>query len=151
MYPIEGVILNTCPVRTRFLDCLKNPETMKRYTPACHASVARESTLTSLPTVHNFKLCTAQSGHRSRSSNSSLDLPRRTRIAVAPGSSSTLPEYQDPFNKPVKQNTLGCKPHSGGFDGQLMEQSPTYRALFVALDITLGLMNTISGSRDLTS
>lgn len=36
----------------------------------------------------------------------------------------------------------GCKPHSGGFDGQLMEQSPTYRALFVAMDITLKIPMT---------
>lgn len=31
----------------------------------------------------------------------------------------------------------GCKPYSGGFDGQLLEQCPIFRALFVSLEITL--------------
>jgi hypothetical protein len=39
-----------------------------------------------------------------------------------------------------KQRKQGCKPPSGGFDGQLMEQRSTYRARFVALDIALVLM-----------
>ena len=48
-----------------------------------------------------------------------------------------LPEYRYPFNKVEKQEKCGCKPLSGGIDGQFMELRPTYRALLRALDITL--------------
>ena len=50
-----------------------------------------------------------------------------------------MPKYRYTINTVEKQNKQGCKPRSGGFDGQLMEQSPTYRAFFGALDIALGI------------
>ncbi|WP_218942764.1 toll/interleukin-1 receptor domain-containing protein [Rhodoferax sp. BLA1] len=51
---------------------------------------------------------------------------------------SGLPEYRDTIDAVKKQQKQSCKPLSGGFDGQHMEQFPTYRA-DVALNITLGL------------
>jgi len=82
------------------------------------------------------------SGHTPSPSNLSLYLPRGTRID--PDSSSALPEYRGPFDKPVKQLRLDCKPHSGGLDGQPMEQCSTDGALFVTLGITSWLRSTMS-------
>lgn len=53
-----------------------------------------------------------------------------------------LPEYRHPFIEPGKQSKRDCEPLSGAFDGQLMEQCPTYRAAFAVLDIALGCFET---------
>jgi hypothetical protein len=50
-----------------------------------------------------------------------------------------VPEYRYTINTVEKQHKQSCKPLSGGFDGQLMEQRSVSRAHFVALDITLEL------------
>jgi uncharacterized protein YneR len=52
---------------------------------------------------------------------------------------SGVPEYRYTINTVQTRQKQGRKPISGGFDGQLMEQRPTDKALMHALDNTLNI------------
>jgi hypothetical protein len=51
-----------------------------------------------------------------------------------------LPEYRCPINKRAKQCIWDGKPLPGEIDDQFIEQHPSYRARFVAREITLSVV-----------